>query len=237
MGGVLILGERIRQMEVDLERIAGVRSVRMRVEEGEISEVHIVADPSRRPKWIARDVITTLFARHGVRIPHQRISVAASAPAKGEIRSLDRPAREVRVAAVQVSREGELFRASVELREGEKTARAGAEAIATKANRLRVVAAAALDAVRKLTGSVLPLHLEETREIRIGRLPVAVTHVVVLYPDGERSLVGCAPAEDGRPEAIACAVVDAVLRAAPSSVPPREDEVEYEVREEGEDRE
>ncbi len=50
-----MLEERIREMEADLERITGVRSARMRIEGGEISEVHIVATSDRRPKWIARD--------------------------------------------------------------------------------------------------------------------------------------------------------------------------------------
>ncbi|MDM7915264.1 MAG: hypothetical protein QUU85_08365, partial [Candidatus Eisenbacteria bacterium] len=70
--------DRIRQMELDLARIHGVHSARLQAENGEITEVHVVADPTRRPKWIVRDVVTTLFARYGVRVPYQKISVAGS---------------------------------------------------------------------------------------------------------------------------------------------------------------
>jgi hypothetical protein len=227
-----MLDERVRQMETDLERITGVRSARMRVEGGEVSEVHVVADADRRPKWIVRDVITALFAQHGVRIPHQRVSVAAAKPAQVEVFNPVVPCKSIEVSSIHLASEGDIVRAVVELREGERNARGSAEALATHGNLTRVVASATLNAVRDLRSNRLALQLEEARRIRLGRLSLVIAHVILLLPDGERSLVGCCAAGQKRFEAVACAVIDAVLRAA-DVIPPQEEEVEYEVREEG----
>ncbi len=227
-----MLEERIREMEADLERITGVHSARMRVEGGEVSEVHVIADCDRRPKWIARDVITTLFARHGIQIRYQKVSVAAARPTPSQEGRFVSNSRSIEVTSVHMAREGEILRAVVGLREGERGAEGSAEGLATRANATRVVAAATLNAVRNLTGNRLALQLEEARRVRFGRLALVVVHVVLLRPEGERSLVGCCTTEDGRFEAVACAVLDAVLRVI-DPTPLQEDEVEYEVREEG----
>ena len=39
-----MLDERVRVMEADLMRIKGVHSARIRAEEGEITEIHVVAE-------------------------------------------------------------------------------------------------------------------------------------------------------------------------------------------------
>jgi hypothetical protein len=203
------------------------------MENGQISEIHIVADSRRRPKWIVRDGVTTLFVRHGIRVDHQKISVAGSTPSELMRSSPDavEPGWRLRVAAVHLVREEDMLRATVELREGERIVEASWEALATRANHLRVVAAATLQAVQKVTGGVLPLHLEEARRINLGGLPVALVHVVLVRSDGERSLVGSCPVVGDRLDAAAGAVLDAVNRILPP-YRDREEEVEYEVQEE-----
>ena len=64
-----MLEERIREMEADLERITGVQSARIRVDGGRDLRGPRRGRSDRRPKWIVRDVVTTLFARHGIRDP------------------------------------------------------------------------------------------------------------------------------------------------------------------------
>jgi hypothetical protein len=132
---------------------------------------------------------------------------------------------------VQLAREGDTLRATVELRDGDRSARASQEALATRGNQVRVVAAATLDAVRKLTSGLVPLHLENARRIDLGGLPVVLTHVILLRPGEERSLVGSCPAKGDRLDAAAGAVLDAVNRILPPSRV-REEEVEFEVEEE-----
>ncbi len=153
----------------------------------------------------------------------------------GETEEAETPAavethRAIEVAAVHMAREGDTLRAVVGLRGGGREAEGSAEALATRGNLTRVVAAATLNAVRILTSNRLALQLEEARRIRLGRLSLVVAHVVLLRPEGERSLVGCCTTSEGRFEAVACAVLEAVLRVI-DSAPAKEEEVEYVVRE------
>jgi len=227
-----MLAERIQDMEADLERIAGVHSARIREQEGEISEVHIVSDPTRRAKWIVRDAVTTLFVRHGVRIPHQRVSVASSAPLGAEAAVLE-PALAGRpsVSSVHLVREGDSLRATVEVRDADRAVRASADALATRANRTRVVAVATLEAVRKLTGGTLLLDLDETRCVKLGGLPVVLARLAVMQGGVERTLIGSCQVEGDHSEAAAAAVLCAVSGLL-QSLRDSADGVEYEVAEE-----
>ncbi|MBM3286454.1 MAG: hypothetical protein FJY88_03745 [Candidatus Eisenbacteria bacterium] len=222
-----MLEERVHRMEADLERLEGVRLARMRVADGEIIEIHIVADAARKPKGIARDVVTALFALHGIRVPHQRVSVAATRPDSGE--GCGSAAPGVVVSLAQLASAGQTYHSIVELRRGGRTTRAGADALATRANRNRVVALAALRAAGDMAGGALPLHLEDVRILRLGRTPFALVHLVHLSGEEERPLVGCRAADTGLLEAIAGAVVDAV--GAIAEWPGVEEDLEYEVRE------
>ena len=226
-------GERIRKMEADLECLIGVHTARIQAEDGEITEVHVVADPNRRPKWVVRDVVTTIFAKHGIRVPYQKVSVAGSAAVccETEATASDSvtPPR-IEIASVRLTREGELLRATVCLRDAGRTAQATVDRLATRANRLRVIAAATLEGVRKLTPGQYPLHLDEACAVAVGGLRVVLAHVVLLSPHGERSLVGSCPGEDGSIEAAAHAVLDALAQGLPQHPAPRE-KIEYEVEE------
>jgi hypothetical protein len=218
-------------MEADLEKIQGVHSARIRAEDGEISEIHVVADAARRPKMIVRDVVTTIFARHGVRVPHQRVSVAGSAPAAEHAPHplvLGR-GEEVQISSVHLTCEGEDFRATVELKEGLRAARATADAIATRANQRRVVAEATLEALRKLIGTLPPTQIEEVRAVDLGDLPVVLVRVVVLGSGREQQRVGCGVGGD-RLDAPAIAVLDALRPILPIARAP-EEEIEFEVDE------
>jgi hypothetical protein len=222
-------------MEADLEKISGIGAARIRTDQGEISEIHVVADDSRRPKLIVRDVVTTLYARHGIRVPHQRISVAGTAsPAAVTPAAASEPEApwRLRLTGVHLAREGDRLLSTVELRDGERSQRASADAPATRANHLWVVAEATLEGVRLLTGEVATFDLQEIRRVNLGRLPVVLAHVVLLQAGSERSLVGSCLDRQGRLDAPAGAVLDAVNRVL-LSFRSREEEIEYEVGEDG----
>jgi hypothetical protein len=119
---------------------------------------------------------------------------------------------------------------AVGLRNGHRAVDAAADRPATRANRLRVVAEATLEAVRRLAPGACSYHLEEVSTVTVGGLQVVLAHVVHLSSYGERSLVGSSPGEDGRIEAAAHAVLDAVAQDATVEASPRE-EIEYEVEE------
>lgn len=226
---------RFHEMEGDLQRLRGVHSAKIHAEGEEITEVHVVADDRRRPKGIVRDVVTTLYVRHGIRIDHQKVSVAVSCAHPIEERlpgSVGDAEGRLRVSSVQLAREEQVLRATVEIQAGSRTAEASHEALATRANQLRVVAAATLEAVSRMIEGGPHLHLEEARRIALGNLPVVLVHVIVVRKDGEHSLIGCCAALDGRLDAAAGAVLDAVESLLTAGEPEPAEEVEYLVEEE-----
>lgn len=226
---------RFHEMEADLVRLRGVHSAKIHVEDGVVTEVHVVADDRRRPKGIVRDVVTTLYVRHGIRIDHQKVSVAASCadPSEARLPGVIRQAKgTLEIASVQLLHEEQILRATVEIRAGSRTLVSTQEAVATRANQLRVVAAATLEAVAQSIEGWPSLHLEEARRITLGNVPVVLVHVILVRPDGEESLIGCCAAMDNRLDAAAGAVLDAVSALLPAAESEQAEEIEYMVQEE-----
>jgi hypothetical protein len=80
---------------VDIEgiiaRLRGVSSARVVTDErGHITEIHVVADESRHPKQLSRDIESALLSELGVRIDHRVVSIA-------QMRGGRTPAAEVRL--------------------------------------------------------------------------------------------------------------------------------------------
>lgn len=74
-------GERAKVSVTAVEELirsfAGVESVRIALDEwGGVREIHVLADSSRSPKGIVRDIESGLQARWGLVVDHRRISIA-----------------------------------------------------------------------------------------------------------------------------------------------------------------
>ena len=69
--------ELAREVEGMLAEVQGVQQARLTLDRnGEISEVHVVADATRRGKELVRDIETVLKACFDFAVDHRRISVA-----------------------------------------------------------------------------------------------------------------------------------------------------------------
>jgi hypothetical protein len=78
-----------RATEDALRRLRGVTSAHIVLDvNGQIAEIHIIADGDRQPKQIVRDVETTVLATLHVKVDHRKISVAQIDP-KGPIPTED----------------------------------------------------------------------------------------------------------------------------------------------------
>lgn len=226
-----MLAERIRLMESDIERIGGVQQARMRVEEGEISEVHVVADPSRRPKWIARDVITTLFARHGVRIPHQRISVAAAAP-PGDTAVRGVPtAGSPRLVRVTFTFTGAKLQSTVEVAFGDRTATGTSEGPLLSGARERAAATATLDALRRLIGGSGEVVLEGLATVKVGSARAILVQVLRIDGRRIRSRLGCHRITRSSVEAASRATLRAATGLLRADLSAEDEPVEYLIEE------
>ncbi len=67
----------VRAVEALIASLPGVTGVRVLLDpSGSLGEVHVLADASRPPKAIVRDIESGLAARWGMAVDHRRISVA-----------------------------------------------------------------------------------------------------------------------------------------------------------------
>lgn len=65
---------KLSQLEEELRKVPGIRNARV-VGDGEPTEIHIVAGPSRSPKQLVRDVQSLSAAGFGMSIDHRIVSV------------------------------------------------------------------------------------------------------------------------------------------------------------------
>ena len=67
----------VSDCETIISRLRGVTSARLVTDErGGILEIHVVADESRSPKQISRDIESALLSELGLRIDHRKVSIA-----------------------------------------------------------------------------------------------------------------------------------------------------------------
>jgi hypothetical protein len=219
--------DQIEGIERSLREIVGVQSARIRTEGDEITEVHIVAAPSRRAKGVVRDAVTTLFARHGITLHHHKVSVVTTT--RSERAETEPPARRLLFRSVNVYREGNRNEAQVELQDGERIVTGTASGPAVRRSQEKLVARAALQAVSRLFGEGVALELAGLERNRLGQRSVVLTHLVLLRARHETHLVGSALVGTDALEATVFSVLDALNRVIP--VLSGEDTIEYEIEE------
>ena len=65
-----------KTLEEVISKISGVISAKVIEEDGQPREIHVIADPSRNPKQIVRDIETVALASLGMKIDRRIISIA-----------------------------------------------------------------------------------------------------------------------------------------------------------------
>ena len=221
--------EQIEAIEASLRQIAGIQSARIRTDGEQISEVHVVAAPNRRAKGVVRDVVTTLFALHGITLPYQKVSVASTTSVVEGAEVETPPSRRLLFRSVNVYREANRNEGQVELLDGDRILTGTASGPAVRHAQEKLVAQAVLQAVGRLFGSGVVIELVGIERSRLGRRTVVLTHLVLLRGRSETHLVGSALVGTDSLEATVFAVLDALNRVLPTLA--GEDAVEYEVEE------
>jgi hypothetical protein len=219
--------EQVEAIEASLRQIAGIQSARIRAENGQVSEVHVVAAPNRRAKGVVRDVITTLFARHGLALSHQKVSVATTS-AGPDVDGEEGPAaRRLLFRSVNVYREGNRNEGQVELQDGERVLTGTAAGPAVRHSQEKLVAQAAIQAVSRTFGGGIAIELAGLERSRVGNRTAVLAHLVLLRDRSQVHLVGSALVGTDILEATVFSVLDALNRVLPTLA--GEDTIEYEV--------
>lgn len=221
--------EQMESIEASLRQVAGIQSARIRAEGDSISEVHVVAAPDRKAKGVVRDVVTTLFARHGIDLHHHKVSVATTSHEDEEAGDHSARIRRLVFRCVNIYRDASRYEGQVELLEGERILTGTASGPAVRDCQERLVAQACLQAVSRLFSDDMALDLIGLERVRIGNRTAVLSHLVMLRGRSETHLLGSALVDADPLEATVFSILDALNRILPAVV--GEDTAEYEVEE------
>jgi hypothetical protein len=201
--------ERVERIEKDLEELQSVQSARIRVDGQQIQEVHIVASTSREAKGVVRDVVTALFAKHGIRLNFRKVSVALM----GETDADGEPHR-VEFLSVNTLLQGTRVEAQVELSWPGGTLLGSRTGPNTPESRLRLIGEATIEALQQATREGCQWSLADVTSVRLGQSESVAAKVLLLEGRRRLDLSGCALVQSYADEAVVFAVLQATNRVA-----------------------
>ena len=224
----------LNDLERELCRIPEVTAARVVASgEGVIEEVHILSLPSKHAKQIVRDVQSVAMATFGVDLDRRIVSVvqldavtSSSVTNGGADDDIDLQLEEIAIdglAAARINvdivsavRSGLHCTAQVVLSRGDHRATGTAEGLVATSSVMRLVAQAALSALRHLEPAAARADVEAATVVHLGSRQVALTTVVVVVPPYEEVSAGSAVVRTaGELDAVARAVLDATNRRLP----------------------
>jgi hypothetical protein len=207
---------RSEDIEAAIAEVGEIKAARVVVGlDGQITEIHVLALPTKSPKQLVRDIESTLMARFGIPVDHRKISVAQL----GRESISDEPQQEARttvarpkICSINASVAGVQAAASVTLEIAGTEYVGMASGPASHTGRLRHVATAALDAVAQYLSEDSTFALEDVAVVQLGRERVAVACISLVTPFGEQAFSGSALVRQNDSDSVVRATLDAINR-------------------------
>lgn len=189
-----------------INKIDGVISAKIICEEGNITELHILANNLRAAKQIARDIESSLLAAYDYRIDRRVISIA-------QIETEEyKKIRRIRFDGVSLSTSGNQVECTVKLLMNEEEFASRQVAAKTEANRRKIVAVSTIKAVEELLGRVTSFDVQDVFVQTSRDVSFATVIISVLGKEREETMIGSAMVKNDLSEAIAKAALDAINR-------------------------
>lgn len=174
---------------------------------GDLCEIHVLADSSRPPKQVVRDIESALMARLGYHVDHKIVSIAQV----GSVEEKSNPTR-LKFSDVSISLNGSHSEVTVRLASDGQIYCGTSSGGNTPSGQAKMIAEATLQAINesgRLTGSLV---LEEATETAIGGRRIAVVLVGLTGGRGEEVLTGSALVRQDIWKGVVNATLDAVNR-------------------------
>jgi hypothetical protein len=210
----------VADAEATITRLRGVLSARVVTDSrGDIIEIHVVADQSRHPKQLGRDIESALFSDLGTRVDHRKISIAqvrGSNPAEPVVEA------RLKFLSIDYSIDRTTARARVSVGRGDDSYTGAASMpVGSQLDQEQLVARASLAAVeeflRATSLDAIPgLELRDFTRSQVNGRPCVMATVRVLGRRQEEELLGSALVRDDPWRAAALAVLDALNRRLPA---------------------
>lgn len=202
--------------EQAIKQIRSVLGARIKASaEGEIEEIHVLADSNRNPKQIVRDVESILVTQFEAEIDHKKVSVVQIEDKDEDEDEAIRPAQEAirpKLASVTIRTVQARAEVKVELLVGEKILEGIAQGPSSSYNKRRLFAEATIQALTSLILDKLIFVTEDVNITSLGKHQVAEVAITLINSSGEQTLVGCAIVKSDEREAIVRATLDAINR-------------------------
>jgi len=208
--------EEILELERELCRLPDVSAARVVIDEiGRPTEVHILANGTKHPKQVVRDVQSVALASFGIELDRRIVSVVRLHDEDAEAQSVTAVAPSNRAVLGHVVSEVTGLRSLVRvtLARRDEEAVGFAEGSVASSARHRLVAAATVDALRQLQPAAECLDVDSAQLVRVGIHDVAIVTIVFVIPPAEQMVSGSAIVRDHLDaEAVVRAVLDATNR-------------------------
>lgn len=200
-------------IETLLARLAGVAAARVvATDDGEIDRIFVTASSEHDPSAIRRAITSALMSEYALAVAGWRIHVA-------RLRTDEAVSPALVLHRLRETRSGATARTAVELRTADGSTRflGAAKGSADAPSRLRLAAAATLQAVRAMLATEdRKAEVEDITTVRLAGAVVVVITVAVIESGAAVASVGAAPvAEGGEAEAAVWAALDALGKRGP----------------------
>ncbi|KKM09842.1 hypothetical protein SY88_16765 [Clostridiales bacterium PH28_bin88] len=201
---------RVLEIEQVIQQVRGVISAKVVAgDDGSIIEVHVLADATRSPKQVVRDVESAVLVQLGIHLDHKKISVAQI---QGEEAAVLVPEARPQLGGIELSTSGIQAEAKVTVFFNGEPFEGKVLGPNVVKNRLRLVAMAALGAVEAFLGGTARFMLEDVQKVSFAGREVIMVGVSLVTPRGEDTLLGTAMSSGDDREAVARAALDAMNR-------------------------
>jgi len=190
--------------------LPGILNAEFVLEDELIREVHILADQSRFPKQIVRDIQSAMAARFQMEIDHRIISVAQipSLPSVPKIRLV------CQRLELSTGRDGTTVAVTLELNGQQK--RGQSEASQSSYDRNRCIAQATVEAINSFLDTTCRFSLEDWKFVPMGEHIIVLVGLQLSGAGKTEYLVGACPQRDDPNLSVVLATLDAVNRKMPA---------------------
>ena len=203
--------ERVKSVLMQLQGVVAAQAVLDR--EGEITEIHILADSHRASKQIVRDVESALLTRLDLRVDHRKISVAQID--RGRERDAAEavlPMHRLRVKETNLALRGCTGEATVVLIRDGAEARGVAAGPTTLRNTLKLTARATLAAIKSHLADDYSVEVEDVVTVTVAQREIVLVLVSMVLGGNEVELVGSSIVRSQAQQAVVSATLDAMNR-------------------------
>jgi hypothetical protein len=207
-----VSAEQIEDVVRQLKDVVSVRAVLN--PGGRIDELHVLVNPRRAPKQVARDIESGLIAHLGVDIDFKKISIA-QVQSRASLSGAFPPERSrLRFCDVSLTMSGARAEASVHLKRDDTLYTGSATGHASNHNQLRLIATAALRAVENSGAEDGTMVVDDlSAQVPLaGRAAIVVLISALGSPKGEELMTGSALVRQDVWKAVVNATLDAVNR-------------------------